>query len=122
MERNSGLLVTTDTGFVFELPVRGFIWTGSRLGLGERYGGPAHRPGVHSVAIIAAHVVATMASRFPEGKLTVACVAAHARLCLLLCRNFSLSETHREPIILRIDCVVWVASVACRTGLPEAGG
>ncbi len=102
VDLHPGLFVATDTGFVFEPALGKYQGADSGIAFGDRYGGSARGFRVHRVAIIAAHIIATVPARFPEREVPVAGMTTHAGTRLFLSGDGSFAKAHRESIFRRI--------------------
>jgi hypothetical protein len=68
------------------------------------------------MTVVAAHVIPSVPPGFPERKVSIAGVTAHAGLRLSQCRDRAFAETHRVGIFRRRLCVSRIFSVARGTG------
>jgi hypothetical protein len=106
------LLMATDAGFIFKLAFGRSEGTDGRIAFRNSYRRGARRCRVHSVAIIAADIVARVPSGFPEREMAVAGMTAHADPGLLLRRYRAFAETDRMFVGRRIIDVIFADSVA----------
>jgi hypothetical protein len=113
--------MAANAGFVFQLAFGVNQWRNGRIRLSDCDRGSSRRSVMNGMAIVAANIVAGMASRFPKRQMAVSCVAIHAGARLFFRGYRAFVEAHRVGICFRIACMLWVEAVAGYASLSGSG-